>query len=245
MHFRPKPKKQILPLTSLSIHLKNLTSFLRIRTIVKWLKLFAPLSWNMNYLSQLSGGSNHPIPPFSNHPSIHRSTPVRGDFRRAVKSLARQGRLEESELRRSAFVGRFRRGRTVGTGEVVGDTGLWGRFLFFWRGVKFFFLGGVGWVKFFLGGLVGWLILSCCGGWLKRLADRWLSFQRVVCFMFQLKKFGKMNPCWRIFETVLNSSPMFLHVFLNMIYQCHCVDLHLSSCGGSVLSKVEQAYVSL
>ena len=57
--------------------------------------------------------THHPIPPFQpNHPpAIHRSTP-RGDFRRAVKSLARQGRLEESELRRSAFVGRTsRRGR--------------------------------------------------------------------------------------------------------------------------------------
>lgn len=117
--------------------------------------------------------NHHPNHQPPCHPSIHG-----GDFRRAVKSLARQGRLEESELRRSAFVG-----RTWESWESVGDRSVksWedrepGLFRF-WAGFVFFFrrksLWG-GWMsKVFLE--VGWLILSCWRGWLKRLADRWFS----------------------------------------------------------------------
>ena len=238
-----KPKTN--PTFDRSIHLlEKLTSLLSKRTTVKWLKLFAPLSWNMNYLSQLSGGSN----TFSNppttlpsiDPSIHsrsRRLPSCGEKPGASRSPRRVGAATEC-LRRSC-----RRSRGRPFGEVVGGPVV-GRFFVFLGSEKLFFFGGVGWVMFFLGGLVGWLILSCCGGWLKRLTDRWLSFKELLVSCFSAKK------VWERWTDVdvgfqqmgLTSAPLF-HLLFNMIYHCHCVFLHLSLCGGSVFGKVEQRYV--
>ena len=137
IHFR---QTKTNPTFDRSIHLlEKLTSILSKRT-VKWLKLFAPLSWNMNYLSQLSGGSNHPIPPFPSHPSIHRSTEATSVVRWkawrvkvASKSRSCDGVPSSSDV---FVVGRVVGDRGRPFGEVVGGPGtrsfpILGRFWFF------------------------------------------------------------------------------------------------------------------